>query len=189
MASQLINRDSLHVQELSAIRTGNWMHQLPVRLANNGKCPGIRDGRGLEEVTPKRLLDRDWKRSRGFAPIPRDDLLRTAYTILVVTPLHSGILRPPLSVSPFRLLDRHWKRSRGFAPIPRDDLLRTACTILVVTPLHSGILRPPLSTSPFRLLCRSLGTLAPPRLSGSRKPGLIVRIYSLSYPRILSNLH
>ena len=67
--------------------------------------------------------------------------------------------------------------------------LRTACTILVVTPLHSGILRPPLSASPFRLLYRSLGMLAPPCLSGSGKPGLIVRIYSLSYPRILSNLH
>ena len=116
----------------------NWMHQLPVHLPNNGKRQGIGDRRGLEEISPERLLD------------------------------------------------RHWERGQLFVPIPRDDLLRTACTILVVTPLHSGILRPPLSPSPFRLLCRSLGMLAPPRLSV--KPGLIVRIYSLSYPRILSNL-
>ena len=150
MASQLVSRDSLHVRELPAIRTWrvilhlfqgphyilscNWMHQLPVHLPNNGKRPGIGDGRGLEEISPKRILD------------------------------------------------RHWKRGRGFVPIPRDDLLRTACTILVVTPLHLGILSPPLSVSPFRLFCRSLGTLAPPRLGGSGKPGLVVRMYSRSYP-------
>ena len=150
MVSQLVSRDSLHGRELSAFRTWrvilhllqgphyilscNWMHQLPVHLPNIGKLPGIRDGRGLEEIEPKRLLDRDWERGRGFVPIPR------------------------------------------------DDLLRTACTILVVTPLHLGTLSPPLCASPFKLFCRSPGTLAPPRLGGSWKPGLLVQIYSRSYP-------
>ena len=111
----------------------NWMHQLPVHLPNNGKRQGIGDRRGLEEISPKRLLD------------------------------------------------RHWERGQLFVPIPRDDLLRTACTILV-TPLHLGILSPPVGASPFRLFCRSPGTLALPRLGGGGKPGLVVRIYSRSYP-------
>ena len=42
----------------------------------------------------------------GSCELPRDDLLRTACTTLVVTPLHLGILSPPLSVSPFRLFCR-----------------------------------------------------------------------------------
>ena len=110
------------------------MHQLPVHLPNNGKRQGIGDRRGLEEIFSKRLLD------------------------------------------------RHWERGRLFVPIPRNDLLHTACTILVVTPLHLGILSPHLSASPFRLFCRSPDTLALPRLGGSGKPGLVVRIYSRSYP-------
>ena len=74
------------------------------------------------------------------------------------------------------------REAGGSCQFPCDDLLRTACITLVVTPLHLGILSPPLGVSPFRLFCRSPDTLAPPRLGGSGKPGLVVRIYSRSYP-------